>query len=65
MPNTPTIEEDENGKIKGIYEENMKEFNRFIKKYPNSPTVQFIEYFLKNYKNDDIGTKIYDMVGLN
>ena len=65
MPNTPTMEEDENGKIKGIYEENMKEFNRFIKKYPNSPTVPFIEYFLKNYKNDDIDTKIYDMVGLN
>ena len=65
MPNTPTIIKDDNGKPKAIYEENMKEFNRFIKKYPNSPTVPFIEYFLKNYKNDDIGAKIYDMMGLN
>ena len=47
---------------KSNYEENMKEFNRFIKKYPNSPTVKLIEYFLENYKNKNISDVIQNMI---
>ena len=36
----------------------VKEFNRFIKKYPNSPTSDIIKYYLENYKEEDIDTLI-------
>lgn len=42
-----------------ISSEKQKEFYRFMKKYPNSPTVELIEYFLENYKNEDIHTLVY------
>lgn len=54
MENTPTRDGGYNGQPYIIYEENMKEFNRFIKKYPNSPTVELIKYFLENYQNENI-----------
>lgn len=54
---TRTIEEN------SIREENREEFNRFVKKHPNSPTVEFIKYFLDNYKDKDINTKVLNKLG--
>ncbi|KAF2082730.1 tol-pal system YbgF family protein [Flavobacterium sharifuzzamanii] len=50
--NTPTAERatDENY----IYPENIQEFNRFMKKYPKSPTVPLINLFMENFKNENI-----------
>lgn len=39
--------------------EKEKEFERFMKKYPNSPTVEGIKYFLENYENSDIQVLTY------
>ena len=56
LDNTPTFERDfesqteDNKKISYIYDENQKEFNRFIKKYPNSPTSKLIKLFIENHK---------------
>ena len=44
----------ENSELFYIPENNLKEFNRFIEKYPDSPTVELIKYYLENYKNKDI-----------
>ena len=52
----PTTEALKNGKIN----EDVKELNRFIKKYPNSPTTEIIKYYLENYKNDDINDMLAD-----
>ena len=60
LPNTPTMDENVNGEAKAIYEENVQEFNRFMKKYPDSPTVELIEYFLENYKDENISQVITD-----
>ena len=54
MDNTPTIDGGYDNVPITIYEEAKKEYDRFMKKYPNSPTVELIRYFLKNYKNDNI-----------
>ena len=54
MENTPTRDGGYDGQPYTIIEENMKEFNRFMKKYPNSPTVELIKYFIENYKNENI-----------
>ncbi len=51
-----TTEALKNGKIN----EDVKELNRFIKKYPNSPTTELIKYYLENYKNDDINDMLVD-----
>ncbi|MDQ6527785.1 hypothetical protein [Flavobacterium sp. LHD-85] len=50
--NTPTAERatDENY----IYPENIQEFNRFMKKYPKSPTVPLINLFMENFKSESI-----------
>ena len=56
VDDTLTIEDN------SIVGENKEEFNRFMKKYPNSPTVELIVYFLENYKDDDINTKISDKI---
>ena len=40
----------DNKKISNIYDENQKEFNRFLKKYPNSPTSKLIKLFIENHK---------------
>ncbi|MBB4800043.1 TolA-binding protein [Flavobacterium nitrogenifigens] len=50
--NTPTYERATEEKY--IYPENIQEFNRFLKKYPNSPTVPFIHTFMENFKNENI-----------
>ena len=43
----------------------VKEFNRFIKKYPNSPTTEIIKYYLENYKEEDIDTLISKKLNKN
>ena len=43
----------------------VKEFNRFIKKYPNSPTSEIIKYYLENYKEEDIDTLISKKLNKN
>ncbi|MNQ59672.1 hypothetical protein D3C85_739310 [compost metagenome] len=52
LDNTPTAERatDENY----IYQENIQEFNRFLKKYPKSPTVPLINFFMENFKTENI-----------
>jgi len=50
--NTPTYERPADEKY--IYPENIEEFNRFMKKYPNSPTVPLIHLFMDNFKNENI-----------
>ena len=54
MENTPTRDGGYDGQPFTICEENMKEFNRFMEKYPNSPTVELIKYYLENYENENI-----------
>ena len=56
MDNTPTMS---SGKNPSILEKNNREFNRFIKDYPKSPTAEIIKYFQKNYKNKGIKGIIY------
>ena len=50
-----------NGKANGA----VKEFNRFIRKYPNSPTSDIIKYYLENYKEEDINTLISKKINKN
>ena len=54
MENTPTIDGGYDNVPITIYEEAKKEYDRFMKKYPNSPTVELIKYFIENYKNENI-----------
>ena len=56
LDNTPTMDD---GKI---FNENNIEFNRFIKKYPNSPTTEIIKYLQKSYQNKDIQNVIYKKI---
>ena len=56
LDNTPTMDD---GKI---LNENNIEFNRFIKKYPNSPTTEVIKYLQKSYQNKDIQNVIYKKI---
>ena len=58
MDNTPTIDGGYDNVPITIYEEAKKEYDRFMKKYPNSPTVELIKYFLENYQNNNI----YDLI---
>ena len=44
--------------INGSPNKNIKELNRFVNKYPNSPTTEIIKYYLENYKEEDIDTLI-------
>jgi len=55
---TPTMEGN------SIHEENLGEFDRFIKEYPDSPTVELIEYFVNNHKDKDINEKMIKKIGL-
>ena len=43
----------------------VKEFNRFIKKYPNSPTTEIIKYYLENYREEDIRELILKKLNKN
>ena len=54
MDNTPTLDGGYDNIPITIYEEAKKEYDKFIKKYPNSPTVELIKYFLGNYQNNNI-----------
>ena len=54
MDNTPTLDGWYDNIPITIYEEAKKEYDKFIKKYPNSPTVELIKYFLENYQNNNI-----------
>ena len=38
----------------------LKEFNRFIEANPDSPTVEYINFYLENYKNPNIEEILYD-----
>ena len=57
--NSPTREGGwENNELFYIPENNLKEFNRFIEKYPDSPTVELVRFYLDNYKNIDVDTML-------
>ena len=56
LDNTPTMS---SGKNPSILEKNNREFDRFVKAYPKSPTAEFIKYFQKNYKSKGIKNIIY------
>jgi len=56
LTSSQTTEALKNGKIN----EGVKELNRFINKYPNSPTTEIIKYYLENYKNEDIRDMLAD-----
>ena len=52
----------ENNELFYIPENNLKEFNRFIEKYPDSLTVELIKYYLENYKNKDVDTMLNEKI---
>ncbi|EHI79239.1 hypothetical protein HMPREF9093_00495 [Fusobacterium sp. oral taxon 370 str. F0437] len=52
----------ENSELFYIPKNNLKEFNRFIEKYPDSPTVELIKYYLENYKNKDVETLLNEKI---
>ena len=56
LDNTPTMS---SGKNPSILEKNNREFDRFVKTYPKSPTAEIIKYFQKNYKSKGIKNIIY------
>lgn len=61
--NSPTREGGwENNELFYIPENNLKEFNRFIEKYPDSPTVELIKFYLENYKNKDVDTMLNEKI---
>ena len=62
MENTPTRDGGYDNVPITIYEEAKKEYDRFMKKYPNSPTVELIKYFIENYKNDNIQELIQNKI---
>lgn len=62
MDNTPTRDGGYDNVLITIDEDVKKEYDRFMKKYPNSPTVELIKYFLENYKNENIYELIHDKI---
>ncbi|QQS86891.1 tetratricopeptide repeat protein [Fusobacterium canifelinum] len=61
--NAPTREGGwENNELFYIPENNLKEFNRFIEKYSDSPTVELIKFYLENYKNKDVDTMLNEKI---
>ena len=61
--NAPTREGGwENNELFYIPENNLKEFNRFIEKYPDSPTVELVRFYLENYKNKDVDTMLNEKI---
>ena len=61
--NSPTREGGwENNELFYIPESNLKEFNRFMEKYPDSPTVELIKFYLENYKNIDVDTLLSEKI---
>ncbi|VXC24666.1 conserved hypothetical protein [Flavobacterium sp. 9AF] len=61
LDNTPTTEKYSDKEDIYIYEENLNEFNRFLKEYPNSPTSQLVKWYLENFKGENIVDKIRAM----
>ena len=61
--NSPTREGGwENNELFYIPENNLKEFNRFIEKYLDSPTIELIKFYLENYKNIDVDTMLNEKI---
>ena len=61
--NSPTREGGwENNELFYIPESNLKEFNRFMEKYSDSPTVELIKFYLENYKNIDVDTLLNEKI---
>ena len=61
--NVPTREGGwENNELFYIPENNLKEFNRFMEKYPDSPTIELIKFYLENYKNKDVDTMLNEKI---
>ena len=61
--NAPTREGGwENNELFYIPENNLKEFNRFMEKYPDSPTIELIKFYLENYKNKDVDTMLNEKI---
>ena len=58
MDNTPTLDGGYDNIPITVDEVAKKEYDRFMKKYPNSPTVELIKYLLENYQNNNI----YDLI---
>ena len=54
MDNTPTLDGGYDNIPITVDEVAKKEYDRFMKKYPNSPTVELIKYLLENYQNNNI-----------
>ena len=50
----------ENPELYYIPDNILKEFNRFIETNPDSPTVEYINFYLENYKNPNIEEILYD-----
>ena len=50
----------ENSELYYIPDNILKEFNRFIEANPDSPTVEYINFYLENYKNPNIEEILYD-----
>ena len=50
----------ENTELYYIPDNILKEFNRFIQANPDSPTVEYINFYLENYKNPNIEEILYD-----
>ena len=50
-----------NGKTNEV----LKQYNNFIKKYPNSPTTEIIKYYLENYREEDIRELILKKLNKN
>ena len=50
----------ENPELYYIPDNILKEFNRFIEANPDSPTVEYINFYLENYKNPNIEEILYD-----
>ena len=50
----------ENSELYYIPDNILKEFNRFIEANPDSPTVEYIKFYLENYKNPNIEEILYD-----
>ena len=49
MDNTPTAEYDEESEEYIFTPETLAEFTRFLRKHPDSPTIELIEFFMKNF----------------
>ena len=66
MDNTPTAEYDEESEEYIFTPETLAEFTRFLRKYPDSPTTELIEFFMKNYDGKAVAKEesIYIMLNM-